>query len=76
MDWPAIWSESENQTTRSILIVGVIFNHFTNHNGIAKLLHAYMAENALIHSMLRELECPHGYLLADFLNQHSDRDRN
>lgn len=52
VDRSAIRGEPEDETTWPILIVRIILDHFTHHNRIAKLLHAYVAEDALIHSIL------------------------
>ncbi len=47
---------SQQQATWSVLVCRIVFDDCTPGNGVADLLHADLAEDTLVNSMLRELD--------------------
>ena len=47
---------SQQQATWSVLVCRIVFDDCTPGNGVVDLLHADLAEDTLVNSMLRELD--------------------
>src|SRR5205807_9188512 len=60
--------QAENQTTRTIFVIRVIFDDFATVNCLAQLLNANPPQNALVSSMFRKLKQSGGNLSANLVN--------
>jgi len=60
--------QAENQTTRTIFVIRVIFDDFATVNCLAQLLNANAPQNALVSSMFRKLKQSGGNLRANLVN--------
>lgn len=56
MQGPTRTCVSQQQATRSVLVYRIVFDDCTPGNGVADFLHADLAEDALVNSVLRELD--------------------
>ena len=56
MQGPTRTCVSQQQATRSVFVYRIVFDDCTPGNSVVDLLHADLAEDALVNSMLRELD--------------------
>src|SRR5438874_3495787 len=69
VNWPTRCGKSENQTTRTMFVVWVVFNYFTTGDGLTEFLDTNAPKDTLVNSVLGKFEVRRNNLLADGLDQ-------
>ena len=56
MNWPSRLCKPKKQTARAVLVVWVVFNHFSDRNDLAYLRNGDAPQDGLVNCVLRELK--------------------
>jgi hypothetical protein len=69
MQWPSFSGPSQDQATRSVFILRVIFNHLRIAEDFSDFLYTDATNNALVNSMLGKLKLLDANFLSYLINQ-------